>query len=135
MLDRFPVINSTVVSSSLEDAQLTYSLIDTINKFVRIKNGGNPKLHPSEIIDADGNLYIIHQRQRRYAFMKWFSPVWDFVQIDCDLEFIKRLTVGDALEHMRDWTDTSARMIKKHLMKYDRDRFLDAGIYHDFMDD
>lgn len=88
-----------------------------------------PHMKVTHLLDRRGFFHKVTPLKKRRAFLSWFARVWDFTKMECAIETIGPVEVGELLAEAKKWKNTSGQRLRRFLAKQDPEAVFDEAMF------
>jgi hypothetical protein len=89
----------------------------------------NPHFRATHLLDRRGHFHRLTPRFKRRAFLSWFAPVWDFTKLECAIETVDPMKVGELLTESKNWKNDSGQKMRRFLGKQNPEAIFDEAMF------
>jgi hypothetical protein len=87
------------------------------------------RMKATHLLDRRGYLHRLTPLSKRRAFLSWFAPVWDFTKMECAIETVGPLRVGELLTEAKNWKNDSGQKLRRFLAKQNPEAVFDQAMF------
>jgi len=99
------------------------------NEHLLCSRASLPRLQVTHLLDRRGYFHRVKPLVKRRAFMGWFARVWDLTQVECALETMDPMNVGELMVEAKNWKNDSGRKMRRFLAKQNSESVFDEVMF------